>query len=145
MSKLFGFLNNSFKLEEKGTNVKTEFRAGLTTFMAMVYILMVNAGMFTATGVSYEAMYITTALAAIIGTVLIGLLAGLIGIGFTYFASFIVNLILKPLIGYAHIAALPIGQAILLVLLSIGLTCVSGLIPARSAAKKDPVIALRTE
>ena len=60
-------------------------------------------------------------------TFIIGLLAGLIGVGFTYFASFIVNLILKPLIGYAHIAALPISQAILLIVLSIGLTCVSGL------------------
>ncbi len=78
-------------------------------------------------------------------TFIIGLLAGLIGIGFTYVASVIVNLILKPLIGYANIAALPISQAILLIILSIGLTCISGLIPARSAAKKDPVIALRTE
>ncbi|MBR5140359.1 MAG: ABC transporter permease, partial [Clostridia bacterium] len=78
-------------------------------------------------------------------TFIIGLLAGLIGVGFTYFASAIVNLILKPIIGYASIAALPIGQAILLVALSVGLTCISGLIPASSAAKKDPVIALRTE
>ena len=78
-------------------------------------------------------------------TFIIGLLAGLIGIGFTYLASIVVNLILEPLIGYAHIAALPIGQAILLVILSVGLTCISGLIPARSAAKKDPVVALRTD
>ena len=78
-------------------------------------------------------------------TFIIGLLAGLIGIGFTYFASVIVNAILKPLIGYAHIAALPIGQAALLVVLSVALTTISGLIPARSAAKKDPVVALRTE
>ena len=78
-------------------------------------------------------------------TFIIGLLAGLIGIGFTYFVSVIVNAILKPLIGYAHIAALPIGQAVLLVVLSVVLTTISGLIPARSAAKKDPVVALRTE
>ena len=78
-------------------------------------------------------------------TVIIGLLAGLIGIFFTYFVSVIVNIILHPLINYASIAALPAGQAILLVLLSVGLTLVSGLIPASSAAKKDPVVALRTE
>ena len=78
-------------------------------------------------------------------TFIIGLLAGLIGVGFTYVASAIVNVILKPLIGYSKIAALPISQAIILVVLSIGLTCISGLIPARSAAKKDPVVALRTE
>ena len=57
----------------------------------------------------------------------------------------IVNLILKPLINYSSIAALPVSQAVLLVILSVGLTLVSGLIPASSAAKKDPVVALRTE
>ncbi len=78
-------------------------------------------------------------------TLIIGLLSGLIGVGFTYLASVIVSAILEPLIGYAHIAALPIGQAALLVGLSVLLTSISGLIPASSAAKKDPVIALRTE
>jgi len=78
-------------------------------------------------------------------TFIIGFLAGLIGIGATYLISAIVNAILKPLIGYAHIAALPLSQAIILVLLSIGLTLISGLIPAKSAAKRDPVVALRTE
>ena len=78
-------------------------------------------------------------------TFIIGLLAGLIGIGATYLISGIVNLILTPLINYSGIAALPISQAILLVCVSIGLTLISGLIPASSAAKKDPVVALRTE
>ncbi len=78
-------------------------------------------------------------------TFIIGLLAGLIGVGATYLISIIVNIILKPLIGYANIAALPISQAVILVLLSIGLTLISGLIPASSAAKQDPVVALRTE
>lgn len=74
-----------FKLKENGTNVKTEFMVGLTTFFAMVYILMVNANMFAnpfgdgtpVLGVSYGAIYIATAISAIIGTVLIGLLANL--------------------------------------------------------------------
>ena len=78
-------------------------------------------------------------------TFIIGSLAGLLGISVTYLISTIVNLILKPLIGYSRIAALPISQAILLVVLSVGLTLISGLIPASSAAKKDPVVALRTE
>ena len=78
-------------------------------------------------------------------TFIIGLLAGLIGVGATYLISIVVNLILEPLIGYAHIAALPISNAIILVLLSIGLTLISGLIPAKSAANRDPVVALRTE
>ena len=63
----------------------------------------------------------------------------------TYLISVIVNVILTPLIGYSGIAALPVSQAILLILLSIALTCISGLIPAKSAANKDPVVALRTE
>ena len=77
-----------FKLKERGTDVRTEIVAGLTTFMAMAYILMVNANMFAdpygiggvegqLLGVSYGAIYIATALSAIVGTVLIGLLANL--------------------------------------------------------------------
>jgi putative ABC transport system permease protein len=78
-------------------------------------------------------------------TFIIGLLAGLFGVGATYAVSFIVNLILEPLISYPNIASLPVSNAILLILLSIGLTLISGLAPARSAARKDPVVALRTE
>lgn len=69
-----------FKLREHGTDVKTEVLAGITTFMAMAYILMVNAGMFANLGedvVTYGAVYIATAISAVIGTVLIGLLANL--------------------------------------------------------------------
>lgn len=74
-----GWFDRVFKLSENGTNVRTEVIAGITTFMAMVYILMVNAGMFSGgiEGLSYGAIYIATALSAIIGTVLIGLLAKL--------------------------------------------------------------------
>ena len=78
-------------------------------------------------------------------TFIIGFLAGLIGVVTTYLISGIVNVILKPLIGYANIAALPFNQAVLMILLSVSLTLISGLIPASSAAKKDPVVALRTE
>lgn len=67
-----------FKLKQNGTTVKTEIIAGLTTFMAMSYILLVNPGMFSELeGVSYSAVYIATAISAVIGTVLIGLLANL--------------------------------------------------------------------
>ena len=78
-------------------------------------------------------------------TFIIGLLSGLMGVGITYLASIVVNAILKPVIGYGSICALPVWQAAVLVALSILLTSISGLIPARSAAKKDPVVALRTE
>ena len=78
-------------------------------------------------------------------TAIIGLLAGLFGIGATYLISALVNILLKPLIGYSSIAALPIGNAVFLICLSIALTLISGLAPAKSAANKDPVVALRTE
>ena len=71
-------MENLFHLKERGTSVKTEIVAGFTTFMAMSYILMVNAGMFAELGtVSYNAVYIATALSAIIGTVLMAFMANL--------------------------------------------------------------------
>lgn len=67
-----------FHVKEKGSTVRTEVLAGLTTFMTMAYILMVNAGMFAELpDISYNAIYISTAISAAIGTVLIGLLANL--------------------------------------------------------------------
>jgi len=78
-------------------------------------------------------------------TFIVGLLAGIIGIISTYLISLIVNLILTPIINYSGIAALPFWQALLLIALSILLTSISGLIPASNAAKRDPVVALRTE
>ncbi len=71
-------LEKIFHVRESGSNVKTEVLAGTTTFMTMAYILMVNSGIFAELpGVSYNAIYIATAISACIGTVLIGLLANL--------------------------------------------------------------------
>lgn len=78
-------------------------------------------------------------------TFLIGLFAGAIGVGVTYLLSIPINLLLGHLTGISTLAALPIYQAIIMICISIVLTLISGLIPAQSAAKKDPVIALRTE
>ena len=85
MSKFGTFLDKKFQLTEKGTTVRTEVVAGLVTFMTMVYILMVNAGMFRDLGGTDETLrsqlfngvYIATALSAVIGTILIGLMAKL--------------------------------------------------------------------
>lgn len=78
-------------------------------------------------------------------TFIIGLCAGLLGVIVSYLLCLVVNLILTPLTGIANLASLPIYQAGIMVLISIVLTSISGLIPASAAAKKDPVIALRTE
>ena len=67
-----------FNLKQHNTTVRTELIAGITTFMAMAYILMVNADMFSALGDGYyNAVYIATAISAVFGTLLIGLLANL--------------------------------------------------------------------
>ena len=79
-------------------------------------------------------------------TFLIGLFAGLIGIGVTYLLSIPLNIILSSLIeGVGALVVLNPLHALLLVVVSFVLTLIAGLIPARIASKKDPVIALRTE
>ena len=71
-------MENFFHIKERRSTVKTEIMAGITTFMTMAYILMVNPGIFSDLGDGYyNAVYIATALSAVIGTVLIGLLANL--------------------------------------------------------------------
>ncbi len=78
INKKTSFWDKKFHYKEMGSTLKTEIVAGLTTFLAMAYILVVNSGMFATLGtVSFDAMYVTTALSAIIGTVLIGLLSNL--------------------------------------------------------------------
>lgn len=78
-------------------------------------------------------------------TFIIGLVAGLIGIGVTYLISFIANLIIGHLSGIYTIVSLRWYQAIIMVAISVFLTLISGVFPSRSAAKMDPVNALRSE
>ena len=78
-------------------------------------------------------------------TLIIGFTAGAFGIGITLLLVGVVNIILKDLTGIGGIAALPPLAAVILILISMGLTLLAGLIPARLAARKDPVVALRSE
>ncbi len=78
-------------------------------------------------------------------TFIIGLTAGVLGILITLLLNIPINLIISSLSGLSNVAVLPIGGALILITISVILTVISGLIPSRFAAKRDPVIALRSE
>lgn len=78
-------------------------------------------------------------------TLIIGLGAGVIGIVVTLLLNIPINMIIDHLAGIGDVAKLPPVGAVILVLISVLLTMIAGLIPSRTAAKKDPVEALRTE
>jgi len=68
-------MENFFKLKENGTNVRTEILAGFTTFFAMAYIIMVNPDLLSQTGMPWGAVFLSTIIASIIGTLVMGLFA----------------------------------------------------------------------
>ena len=68
-------LEKFFKLSENGTDVKTEVVAGITTFMTMAYILAVNPSILSAAGMDQGAVFTATALASLIGTLLMAIFA----------------------------------------------------------------------
>ena len=78
-------------------------------------------------------------------TLIVGLVAGLLGVGITILLNIPINIIIKQLTGVAGISKLPIGGALVLVTISVLLTIIAGLIPAKVASKKDPVESLRSE
>ena len=116
-------MEKRFHLKEHGTTVRTEIMAGITTFMAMAYILMVNAGMFASLGtVSYGAIYIATAISAVIGTILIGLLSNLplaqaSGMGLNAF--FVYTVCFGFGLSYANALVLVLVDGIIFVLLTV--------------------------
>ena len=78
-------------------------------------------------------------------SLIIGFIAGTMGIIITLLFNIPINIIIYTLANISHVAALPVVGAVALVLVSMLLTFVAGLVPAKIASKKDPVVALRTE
>lgn len=117
-------LDRYFGVSRAGSTIRTEILAGLTTFMAMAYILMVNAGMFADLGTDgmYNAVYIATAVSAVFGTVLIGLLARLplaqaSGMGLNAF--FVYSVCFGMGFSYANTLVMVLVDGIVFVILSV--------------------------
>ncbi|MGG1482466.1 NCS2 family permease [Peribacillus castrilensis] len=64
-----------FSLKENGTDVRTEVMAGVTTFLTMVYILIVNPALLSSIGIPFEQVFMATVISAVIGTLVMGLVA----------------------------------------------------------------------
>ena len=78
-------------------------------------------------------------------TFIIGLFSGLLGTVITCILNILINIVIKKITGVSVSAVLPLGSAIVLIIISTLLTLIGGIIPSKIASKKDPVIALRTE
>ncbi len=92
---MVNFLEKTFKLSENKTDIKTEILAGITTFMTMAYILIVNPDILSATGMDKGALFTATALASVIGTLVMALIANYPfvlapGMGLNAFFAFVV-------------------------------------------------------
>ncbi|PZE19833.1 NCS2 family permease [Paenibacillus xerothermodurans] len=66
-------MDSFFKLKERGTSVSTEIMAGVTTFLTMVYIVIVNPGILSQAGMDFQGVFIATVLASILATLIMGL------------------------------------------------------------------------
>lgn len=96
-TKINSYLDNYFHLGKNNTNVKTEMIAGITTFMTMAYILIVNPSILAAAGMDSGAVFTATAVSAVISTLIMGLYAKLPfaqapGMGLNAFFAFTVVL-----------------------------------------------------
>jgi putative ABC transport system permease protein len=78
-------------------------------------------------------------------TIIVGFLAGSLGIIITVILNPIVNLVIERFADIKQLSVLPLSTALYLIILSVALTLIAGFIPAKIASRKDPVVALRTE
>ncbi len=122
-------MDKFFKLSQRGTSVRTEFRAALVTFFAMVYILVVNAGMFSnpfgdgsdPLGVTFGGMYVATALGAIAGSLFMGLAANLpvaLASGMGLNAFFVYTICVGMGFSYANALLFILFDGVLFIILS---------------------------
>ncbi len=118
-------LNKLFKLDENKTDFKTELLAGITTFLAMSYILGVNPGMLSQTGMSLEGVFIATALASGIACIIMGLISNYpVGLapGMGLNAIFTYTIVLDMgLSWHAALAAVFLSSVIFLIISIVGL------------------------
>ena len=148
MSMMFGMLNTM-------VNAVTYVLVAFTSISLIVSSVMIGIITYISVVERTKEIGVLRALGAAKGeisnvfnaeTFLIGLFAGLLGVGITYLLSIPINIILANLVPeVGKLAVLSPIAAVSLVVISVLLTLIAGLIPARIAAKKDPVIALRSE
>ena len=83
-------LSRYFRFQEHGTNIRTEVIAGVTTFMAMAYIIFIQPAVLSAAGMDFYSVFVATCLSAFIAALIMGIYANipgfltLIGISLTY-------------------------------------------------------------
>ena len=156
---------SSFENKDVIEDAIADYNAGVDEFRQITYTDYVGLMMSSVTTIINAITYVLIAFVAIslvvssIGaskrnvshmfnaeTVLIGLASGVLGVGITYLLCLPINQILHHLTGISMLSAyLPWQAALLLIAISVALTLFAGIIPSRSAAKKDPVVALRSE
>ena len=78
-------------------------------------------------------------------TCIIGFVSGVMGVGIAYLLTFPINIVIKNATDLSNVALLSVSHAIIMITISVVITMIGGLIPAKMASKKDPVVALRTE
>lgn len=133
-----GAIDNYFKISQSGSNFKTEIISGITTFMAMAYILLVNPGIISGpAGVSFGAIYIATGLGAIVGTLIMSLYAKLPfaqapGMGLNAYFAFTV---IGTVVAGGH--KMTYANALVIILLSGLLFLILTLVGAREAIIKS--------
>lgn len=78
-------------------------------------------------------------------TCIIGFVSGIMGVGIAYLLTFPINIVIKNATKLSNVALLSVTHVVVMITISVVITMIGGLIPAKMASKKDPVIALRTE